>query len=77
MVLKEILYRGEWWARARNARIRTVAARALRSMGTEAADRVLEEAATSAPGAVKKIAKAAMLEPAPPKRARREKDKES
>jgi HEAT repeat protein len=75
--LKEILYRGEWWARARNARIRTTAARALRNMGTLGADRVLEEAATSAPGAVRKIARAALLEPAPPKRpARRDKDKE-
>lgn len=67
-VLKEILYRGEWWARGRNARIRTVAARALRGMGTAGADRVLEEAAASAPGAVRKIAKAALAEPAPPRR---------
>jgi hypothetical protein len=77
-VLRDLLYRGEWWARARTTRIRTTAARALRSMGTPGADRVLEEAATSAPGAVKKIARAALLEPAPPKRAaRREKEKES
>jgi HEAT repeat protein len=74
--LKEILYRGDWWARARNARIRTAAARALRSMATGPADQVLEEAATSAPGAVRKIARAALLEPAPARRARREKDKE-
>ena len=32
--LKDILYRGEWWAPGRNARIRAAAARALRSMGT-------------------------------------------
>lgn len=76
-VLKEILYRGEWWARARTARLRTAAARALRSMGTPAADRALEEASTSAPGGVRKIAIAALLEPAPPKRpARKEKEKE-
>ena len=74
--LKDIMYRGEWWARARNARIRGAAARALRSMGTPAADRALEEAATSAPGSIKKIAHAALLEPAPPKRTRRDKDKE-
>jgi HEAT repeat protein len=75
--LKTILYRGEWWARARTARLRTAAARALRSMGTLAGDRVLEEAATSAPGGVRKIARAALLEPAPRKRpARKEEEKE-
>jgi HEAT repeat protein len=66
--LKEILYRGEWWARGRNARIRGAAARALRSMGTPGADRALEEAASSAPRAVRKVAKAALAEPAPPRR---------
>jgi HEAT repeat protein len=76
-LLKDILYRGEWWARARTARIRTAAARALRSMGTPGADRVLEEAASSGPGAVKKIVRAALLEPAPPKRvARKDREKE-
>lgn len=67
-VLKDILYRGEWWAPARTARIRSTAARALRGMGTASADRTLEEAAASAPGAVRKIAKAALAEPAPPRR---------
>jgi hypothetical protein len=77
-VLRDILYRGEWWARARTTRIRTAAARALRSMGTPGADSVLEQASTSGPGAVKKIARAALLEPAPPKRQpRKEKEKES
>jgi hypothetical protein len=66
--LKEILYRGEWYARGRNARLRTAAARALRSMGTAGADRALEEASNSAPGAVRKIAKAALAEPAPRRR---------
>jgi hypothetical protein len=66
--LKEILYRGEWYARGRNARLRMAAARALRSMATAGADRALEEAASSAPGAVRKIAKAALAEPAPPRR---------
>ena len=51
----------------------SAAARALRSIGTASADRTLEEAASSAPGAVKKIAKAALAEPAP---ARRRKEKE-
>ncbi len=67
-VLKDILYRGQWWARARTARIRGVAARALRSMGTPGAERALEEAASSGPGGVRKIVKAAMAEPAPPRR---------
>jgi HEAT repeat protein len=63
--LKEILYRGEWWAPGRTGRIRTSAARALRSMGQPSADRVLEEAAAAGPGGVRKIAKAALAEPAP------------
>jgi hypothetical protein len=63
--LKEILYRGEWWAPGRTARIRASAARALRSMGQPSAERVLEEAAASGPGGVRKIAKAALAEPAP------------
>ena len=66
--LKDILYRGEWWARARNARLRTAAARALRSMGTPGADRILQDAADSAPGAIRKIAKAALNEPATQRR---------
>jgi hypothetical protein len=67
-VLKDILYRGEWWARGRTVRIRTAAARALRSMGTAGADRVLAEAAASGPSGVRKIAKAALAEPAVPRR---------
>jgi HEAT repeat protein len=63
--LKEILYRGEWWAPGRTGRIRTSAARALRGMGQPSADRVLEEAAAAGPGGVRKIAKAALAEPAP------------
>jgi hypothetical protein len=66
--LKAILYRGHWWARARTARIRSTAARALRSMGTPDADRALEEAASAGPAAVRKIARAALAEPAPPRR---------
>ena len=75
--LREILYRGEWWSWGRSARLRLAAARALRNMGTLSADRVLEEAATSGPGSVKKSARAALLEPAPPKRVRKEKEKEA
>ena len=68
-VLKDIMYRGEWWAPGRTARIRTAAARALRAMGHPGADRVLEEASTGGPGGVRKIAKAALAEPAPVRRA--------
>jgi HEAT repeat protein len=74
--LKEILHRGEWWARGRTARIRTAAARALRSMGTPGADSALEESAVSGSGGVRKIAKAALAEPAPPRRPVRPKEKE-
>ena len=66
--LKDILHRGEWWARGRTARIRSTAARALRSMGTPGADRALEEAAGAGPSAVRKIAKGALAEPATPRR---------
>jgi hypothetical protein len=66
--LKDILYRGEWWAPGRTARFRTTAARALRSMGRSSADFALEEAAASGPGGVRKIAKAALAEPAPVRR---------
>lgn len=66
--LKDILYRGEWWARARTARIRGAAARALRSMDTASADRALEEAASSGSGAVRRIVAAVLAEPAPPPR---------
>lgn len=66
--LKDILYRGEWWAPGRTARFRTTAARALRSMGTSRADFTLEEAATSGPGGVRKIARATLAEPAPIRR---------
>ncbi|HJU41248.1 MAG TPA: HEAT repeat domain-containing protein [Vicinamibacterales bacterium] len=63
--LKEILYRGEWWAPGRTARFRTGAARALRYMGTSSSDFALQEAATAGPGGVRKVAKAALAEPAP------------
>jgi hypothetical protein len=66
--LKDILYRGEWWAPGRTARFRTTAARALRSMGRASADFALEEAATAGSGGVRKIAKAALSEPAPVRR---------
>lgn len=74
--LRTILHRGEWWAPGRTARLRAAAARALRNMGTPGADRVLEEAAAGGGGAVRKIAKAALAEPAPPRRQARPKEKD-
>ena len=66
--LKAILHRGEWWAPGRTARIRTAAARALRAMGSSSADMVLEEASVTGSGGLRKIAKAALAEPAPVRR---------
>jgi HEAT repeat protein len=67
--LKDILYRGEWWAPGRTSRIRAAAARALRSIGTLAADRALEEAVGQGPGGARRAATAALAEPAPRRRA--------
>jgi hypothetical protein len=67
--LKDILYRGEWWAPGRTSRIRAAAARALRGIGTLAADRALEEAVGQGPGGARRAATAALAEPAPRRRA--------
>lgn len=63
--LTDILHRGQWWSPGRTSRIRFAAARALRNMGTPGAERALAEAANSGRGGVRKIAKAALAEPAP------------
>jgi len=65
--LKDILYRGEWWAPYRTARIRNAAARALRNIASASADRTLEEAAAGGAGGVKRAARAALAEPAAPR----------
>jgi HEAT repeat protein len=44
--LKQVLYRGEWWAPARTARLRRAAATALHRIGSPDASAVLAEAAT-------------------------------
>lgn len=67
--LKDILFRGEWWAPGRTSRIRAAAARALRSIGTLAADRALEEAVGQGPGGARRAARVALAEPAPRRRA--------
>ena len=63
--LKDILYRGEWYAPKRTARIRAAAARALRAIALPTAERTLQEAVNDGPGGVRRAAKAALAEPAP------------
>jgi hypothetical protein len=63
--LRKVLYRGEWWAPFRTARMRTAAAAALRASGSDAAKHALEEAVAEAPRAVRRIARAALAAPAP------------
>jgi hypothetical protein len=69
--LKRVLYRGEWWAPIRTARLRAAAAAALRASATPAAEQALEEAATSGPSGTRRAAKAALSTPAPRPQARR------
>jgi HEAT repeat protein len=61
--LKNLLYRGEWWAPMRTARIRAAAARALRATGAPSADDVLEDASTTGSRGVRRAAALAMLLP--------------
>lgn len=58
--LKEALYRGEWWAPMRTARLRLAAARALHSTASTAGDAVLQEASTSGSRGVRRAASDAM-----------------
>lgn len=69
--LKDILYRGDWYAPGRTNRIRTTAARALHAISLPSAARVLTEAVDNGPGGVKRAAKAALAEPAPTRSALR------
>ena len=62
--LKDVLHRGEWYAPGRTTRIRTAAARALRSIALPSAERTLSEASTGGSGGVKRAAKLALAEPA-------------
>ncbi len=66
-VLTSILHRREWWAPLRTGRIRTAAAKALRASGSQAAERALAEAGGGGSAGVKRVAKAALAEPVPPK----------
>jgi hypothetical protein len=61
--LKDALYRGEWWAPRRTARIRAAAARALHSTTSTAGDAVLQEASTTGSRGVRRAAAEAMSLP--------------
>jgi HEAT repeat protein len=63
--LRKVLYREEWWRPFKTARIREAAVRALRQMVSADAKQALEEAASSGPRAVRRIAKAALAAPGP------------
>jgi HEAT repeat protein len=58
--LKEALYRGEWWAPFRTARLRGAAARALHSTASAAGDAVLQEASATGSRGIRKAASEAM-----------------
>jgi hypothetical protein len=57
-VLREALYRGEWWAPRRTAMLRAAAAAALARIGTPEATALLEEAAHEGPRSVRNAARA-------------------
>jgi HEAT repeat protein len=65
--LKDALYRGEWWAPLRTARLRDAAARALHATSSSAGDAVLEEAAGQAPRRVRRAAARALSLPRRPR----------
>jgi HEAT repeat protein len=57
-LLKEALYRGEWWTPRRTAKLRGTVARALKRIGTPAAIQALQHAAESGPRGVRAAARA-------------------
>lgn len=59
-VLKEALYRGEWWTPFRTARLRATVASALKRVGTTEAIDVLQRAAEEGPRGVRAAARAAL-----------------
>jgi DNA-directed RNA polymerase subunit F len=62
-VLRDVLYRGQWWAPGRTKRLRGAAASALWSVGTTRADGVLRDAAARGPRGVRTAAESAMTRP--------------
>jgi hypothetical protein len=63
--LRKVLYRGDWWAPFRTARMRSAAAQALRAAGSDLARQTLDEAVSEGPRAVRRVARAALSAPAP------------
>ena len=63
--LRKVLYRSDWWAPFRTARMRTAAAHALRATNSELARQTLEEAGNEGTRAVRRIARAALAATAP------------
>jgi hypothetical protein len=57
-LLKEVLYRGEWWSPRRTAKLRGTVAQALRRIGTPAAIQALQHAAENGPRGVRAAARA-------------------
>ena len=68
--LKEVLYRGEWWAPSRTAALRSAAATALRRIGSVDTRAVLEEAAARGSRGVRSAARAQLALGATRERAR-------
>jgi hypothetical protein len=63
--LKDVLYRGEFFAPGRTRRLRAAAARALRAAAAPDAEAILTEAAAEGPRGVRAAAKAALASPRP------------
>jgi len=61
--LEKVLYRREWWAPRRTARLRVAAAMALRACGSAAADKALNDAVSNGPRGVRHAARAALATP--------------
>ena len=63
--LRKVLYRGDWWAPFRTARMRSAAAMALRAAGSDLGQQTLNEAVNDGPRGVRRVARAALAAPAP------------
>jgi HEAT repeat protein len=58
--LRKVLYKGDWWAPFRTARMRSAAAQALRTTGSDLAQQALDEAANDGPRGVRRAARLAL-----------------
>jgi HEAT repeat protein/PBS lyase HEAT-like repeat-containing protein len=66
-VLREVLYRNEWWAPYRTATLRRAAALALRRIGSPGTIAILEEAAQRGSRGVRNIARVQVVRRGPPR----------